>query len=118
MAKDFIDYELLERLSETDKVVDLPMKMIKLQEEVGELAQAFLAHNKSKNASKSAQSENTRLDILEEACDVLNVTIDIINAYAFTDEESKEMFDKKLRKWLSKTDLVIYNKYSDKGLEC
>lgn len=103
MAKNFIDYELLERLSEADKAVDLPMKMIKLQEEVGELAQAFLAHNKSKNASKSAQSGNTRLDILEECSDVLNVTIDILNAHAFTDEEVKEMFDRKLQKWLSKT---------------
>lgn len=105
MAKNFIDYELLERLSESDESIDVAMKLIKLQEEVGELAQAFLAHSKCNNSSKSAKSKNTKLNILEESCDVLNVTIDIINAYKFTDKESKKMFDKKLNKWKSKTNL-------------
>lgn len=102
MAKNFIDYEFLEKLSGYDKDVNLPYKLIKVQEEVGELAQAFLAHSKSKNTSKSALSENTRLNILEESCDVINVVIDIINAFNFSDEETKEMFSKKLKKWENK----------------
>ena len=41
--KNFIDYEKLQRLSEADKGVPLYKKIIKLQEEVGEVAQEFFS---------------------------------------------------------------------------
>lgn len=98
MAKNYIDFEKLEMLSEHDKVVPLANKIIKLGEESGEVAQAYLAFCGSKNVSKSASQD----DLLEECCDVINVVIDIINNLSVTDEEVKAMFDKKLNKWGSK----------------
>jgi hypothetical protein len=57
--KNFIDYEKLERLSKADNCVPLYKKIIKLQEECGELAQEFLAFDDENigmktNSSKSA----------------------------------------------------------------
>lgn len=104
MAKNFIDFERVERLSQgnTDIQVTLEQKVMKLFEEGGELSQAMLKHVGGKNVSASAGA--TKEHVLEEACDILNVTIDIINAMGFSTEECKAMFDKKLDKWESKVE--------------
>jgi len=99
MAKNYIDYELLERLSVGDSNIELSYKVIKLGEEAGEVGHAFLAYVGSKNASKSALNGDLRENILEESCDVMNIAMDIINVMGFTDEEVKAMFLKKLKKW-------------------
>ena len=76
-------------------------KVIKLAEETGELAQAFLKYNGSKNVSASAGG--APIDVIEEAGDCINVAMDIINAMVFRHpelkQEAKEMFSAKLDKW-------------------
>lgn len=100
MAKNFIDFEKIEKLTEQDKDISNEFRIIKLQEEVGELSAAFLKYKKISNSS--ASSNGSREHLLEELCDVLNVTLDLVNAFEFDDEESKIMFDKKLLKWEKK----------------
>jgi len=95
--QNWIDTERIEKLSEMDKKVPLHNKVIKLQEETGELAQAYLKYSKSSNVSASASGSKT--DVLEEACDVINVAIDIINNLGLTNEEKEKMFSSKLDKW-------------------
>lgn len=104
MADNFIDFKRVERLSagNTDIEVSLEQKIIKLFEEGGELSQATLKYIGAKNVSASAGQ--TKDHVLEECCDVLNVTLDIINALGFTTEEARTMFDKKLDKWESKVE--------------
>lgn len=104
MARDFIDYERVERLSagNTDIEVSLDQKVIKLFEEGGELAQATLKYLGAKNVSASAGQ--TKEHILEEAMDCMNVILDIVNSLGFTSEEAEAMFTKKLDKWESKVE--------------
>ena len=67
MAKDFIDFEKIEILSNFDDNVSNEYRIIKLQEEVGELSAAFLKYNKVSNSS--ASSIGSKEHILEELCD-------------------------------------------------
>jgi len=101
MAQHFIDYDKLEKISALDKDVDVRDKIMKLYEEGGELSQAVLGYIGSKTTSKSAG--DTKEDVLEEACDVINIAIDIINWLGVSDEEAAQMFNKKLDKWASKS---------------
>ena len=97
--KNFIDWKKLTLLSQgnTDINIPLELKVMKLSEEVGELSQAALkqigANNVSASASHSADA------VLEEACDVLNVTLDIIISMGFKRKEVENMFSTKLDKW-------------------
>ena len=78
--------------------------MMKLHEESGELAQEVLAFTGSPNASKSAKG--TKESVLEEACDVINVVMDIVNAVVQTEDDEDfvvDIFSKKLDKWEGKT---------------
>jgi len=102
MAKNFIDYEKVERLSEGDSGVGIEKKVMKLFEEGGELSQAMLKYVKSPNVSASADVVDVRALVMEECMDVTNVILDIVNAMGFNDDECKEMFDKKLNKWEAK----------------
>ena len=106
MAKNYINFKRIKRLSELDEDVPFANKMIKLSEETGETAQATLRYLGSKNVSASAG--DTKEDVLEELCDVLNVTVDMINSLGFSSRDVKAMFDLKLDKWEAKTD-----KYND-----
>lgn len=110
--KDFIDYEKLQRLSLADKDVPLYKKIIKLQEECGEVAQEFLAWDDKQNgirtnSSKSAQGTvKAVIAVIEEVCDVINVSIDILNALEMQNPELSryisKIFQEKLDKWESK----------------
>lgn len=108
-----LNLEMLEKLSVMDLSVPLYKKIIKLQEEVGELAQEFLAYDDKKlgvktNASKSATG--TLASIIEETCDVVNVAIDILNWLEMQPEVKETLsenyiedeFNRKLLKWYSK----------------
>lgn len=109
--KNFIDYEKLEKLSKADKEVPLYKKVIKLQEEAGEVAQEFLAWDDKQqgiqtNSSKSAAG--TIEAIIEETCDTINVAIDILNyieiKYPGKSKYIAKRFQEKLDKWESKID--------------
>ena len=104
--KNFIDYEKLERLSLADKSVPLYKKIIKLQEECGEVAQEFLAWDDKitgvkTNSSKSAQG--TIEAVIEEVCDATNICIDILNFIEMKYPELSvyiaKRFQEKLDKW-------------------
>jgi NTP pyrophosphatase (non-canonical NTP hydrolase) len=106
--KNYVDEERIEKLSKNDFNIPAYQGVIKLQEETGELAQAFLKYDKSRNVSKSADSENPVLDVLEESCDVINVAMDLINKLIHENPDKnleqyvKETFQNKLNKWESK----------------
>jgi len=91
--------------SELSKKHNTPLAniILKLSEEVGELAQAYLKYSGSVNASKSGW--DTKTDLIEEAQDVLLVIIDILNKVIESDQEMKvfqEFLEKKNKKWRSK----------------
>jgi NTP pyrophosphatase (non-canonical NTP hydrolase) len=108
-----LNLELLKQLSANDMHVPLYKKIIKLQEEAGEVAQEFLAYDDKKNGirtNSSKSAKGTLESIIEETCDAVNVAIDILN-WAEQQKEYKdnlgenfieEMFERKLRKWESK----------------
>ena len=99
----WIDVERIKTLSHNDKNIPLENKIIKLQEETGELAQAFLKYNGSRNVSKSASgSVLDATDVLEEVCDVINVAIDIANNLNVSETDKRRMFNSKLDKWEAK----------------
>lgn len=107
--KNFIDYEKLQKLSEADKNVPLYKKVMKLQEEAGEVAQEFLAWDDKQNGTKtnsSKSAQGTIEAVIEEVCDVINVSIDTLNAiemkYPDKSEYIAKRFQEKLDKWESK----------------
>ncbi len=107
--KNFIDYEKLERLSVADKDVPLYKKIIKLQEEVGEVAQEFLALDDKENGIRTNSSKSaagTIESLIEEVCDATNICIDILNyiemKYQGKSEYIAKRFQEKLDKWESK----------------
>ena len=122
--KDFIDYNKLQKLSLADKDVPLYKKIIKLQEESGEVAQEFLAWDDKQNGIKtnsSKSAEGTIEAVIEETCDVVNVAIDILNALEIKYPELSgyisKRFQEKLDKWESKiqanTQTIIEDKISE-----
>lgn len=107
--KNFIDYDKLQRLSEADKDVPLYKKVMKLQEETGEVAQEFLAWDDKQNGIRTNSSKSavgTIEAVIEETCDVINVSIDVLNAiemkYPDKSEYIVKRFQEKLDKWESK----------------
>ena len=112
-----LNLKLLQELSENDKSVPLYKKIIKLQEEAGEVAQEFLAYDDKQNGirtNSSKSAEGTLESILEETCDTINVAIDILNYIEmlpefkerFEEDFIEKLFTKKLEKWQSKQQWV------------
>jgi len=106
----YIDTQRIEKLSKVDENIPLYQKVIKLSEEAGELSQAFLKFDGSKNTSTSTKGKVE--DVLEEACDCINVAADIINALTkdkpVLELYTKQLFQKKLDKWEAKQNGVVY----------
>ena len=107
--KNFIDYEKLQKLSEADKNVPLYKKIIKLQEECGEVSQEFLAWDDKQNGIKtnsSKSAQGTIEAVIEEVCDATNICIDILNFIEIKYPELSvyiaKRFQEKLDKWESK----------------
>lgn len=101
--KNYINFKKLKQLSDNEKQTPLSYKIIKLQEEAGEIAAEFLKLSGAKNASKSAKG--TKESFIEECFDLLNVISDIINTSIETEEDkefAKYISKKKLDKWESK----------------
>ena len=107
--KDYIDEDRIERLG-TLTDVSLHHRLIKLGEEFGELSQAYLGYDNCGNASKTisiiTDKEQLVLKLLEECCDVINCSCDLLNSVASKEDIShatvKAMFDSKLDKWGTK----------------
>lgn len=95
----------VKELTIKDSKNSLERKLMKIGEECGELNQAALAYVGASNASRGStgfSDRELRLNLLEEACDVLNSTMNVIFNEKFTDAEIRNMFDRKLSKWESK----------------
>lgn len=115
--ENFIDYKKLQKLSEADKNVPLYKKIIKLQEECGEVAQEFLAWDDKQNGIKTNSSKSAQgtIDaVIEEVCDATNICIDILNfiemKYPDKSEYIAKRFQEKLDKWESK---IESNKFTE-----
>jgi len=100
-----IKWKLFNTCVRGDSFTPIMNKILKLMEETGELSSIWLAYIDSNNKSKSAtkQLENGKDVIMEEALDVLLVTLDLIanlkNKLDLTDEQIAEIFNKKVEKW-------------------
>jgi len=83
--------------------VPIYQKIIKLGEESGEVAQAFLELDGAKNVSASASTEDKVMEVIEECGDTINVALDIIFALKkqnkISSSDISELFDSKLDKW-------------------
>lgn len=75
----------------------LDKKAIKLLEESGEFAAAYLMHVGSKGTKKSAEA--VRDNLLEEGIDIMLVISSILMRFDFSIDEIAEMFEKKMDKW-------------------
>jgi len=96
-------------LQQSFNQVDLVNKILKTQEELGELSQCILKLINSKNVSASkvnSDNKQTQREALEEALDTLLCILDIINHLQqqsnLSDEEVQQILDKKITKWAKK----------------
>ncbi len=74
-------------------------RMVKLQEECGELAAAILKKEGWKGLGKDTPDTNHD-NILEEGCDIMIIVMSIIAKYKFTEKQMEEKLQKKLDKWM------------------
>ena len=106
--KGYLDFEKIEELSAIDGESNrdnLANQIIKLQEETGGVASAYLAYVGAENASASSLSKaKLDLELLEEVIDTMIVCADIVNSMTDDNMQSsvKDLADRKLLKWSSK----------------
>lgn len=100
-----INMALIRRLSNTD-LRQLYRKVMKMQEESGEAAAAFLAFDGSPNVSASAITDDPRDALFEESVDTVLCALDVIVSLGYSDEEIQAMFDSKLAKWRGKVEKI------------
>jgi NTP pyrophosphatase (non-canonical NTP hydrolase) len=74
-------------------------RMVKLQEECGELAVAVLKKEGWKGMGKD-NPESNHENILEEGCDVMIIVMSVLAKYKFTEEQIEEKLQQKLDKWM------------------
>ena len=84
-------------VKEHKKNNNVDKKLIKLQEEAGEFAAAYLMHIGSKGTNKT--KEEVKDNLLEEGCDVCLVALSIVMRHGFTVEEISEKLHLKMDKW-------------------
>jgi len=87
--------ELIEKLSKQE-IKTLLQRAVKLQEEVGELAQEILIHEK---ASGSQYKDSGADGILGECVDITLVALSIFFAAGGTKAELSETLERKSQKW-------------------
>ena len=103
--KPIFDIATVKRLTKKDSKNPIERKVIKINEELGEFNQAILGYIQASNASGSVsrlEGDEKRALVLEEGCDVLNSTLNVLFSEGFSDDEIRNMFNKKLTKWESK----------------
>ena len=91
-----IDISKVADISRTDGV-SAAHALIKCQEEVGELATAFLCQEGAKNVSASADS-----NVLEEGTDVVMCALDVMFKSGKTAFQINQMLGQKMTKWKAK----------------
>ena len=74
-------------------------RMVKLQEECGELAVAVLKKEGWPGMGKDNEDTNHE-NILEEGCDVMIIVMSVLAKYKFTEEQIDEKLQQKLDKWM------------------
>ena len=72
-------------------------RMVKLQEECGELAVAILQDHGLKGFRKSSAAVHD--NILEEGADVIIMVLSVLGAYSFTRKDVFQRITSKLKKW-------------------
>lgn len=97
MNSSIMSLERIERLAKQEKKT-LIQRMVKLQEECGELAQEVLVHEK---ASGSQYKQAGADGILGECADVMLVVLSIYFGSGGTVDELSSRLDKKSQKWES-----------------
>jgi NTP pyrophosphatase (non-canonical NTP hydrolase) len=104
MTEDLTMEELYERIAtlDTQDKKEMSFKLVKLMEEVGEIAEAFLEYDGYKRSGKS--KTECKENILEECSDALLMIYSILNVNGNSLEEIKEMINKKCNKWESNLD--------------
>jgi len=87
---------ILSTLSKKEKK-NIMERMVKLQEECGELAVAILQNHGLKGGKKSQAA--IRDNVLEEGVDVIIITLSVLGGYGFSELDFEERMGDKLRKW-------------------
>jgi NTP pyrophosphatase (non-canonical NTP hydrolase) len=96
--------DILTRLSKKERKTVMA-RMVKLQEESGELAVAILQNHGLKGGKKSQAAIHD--NILEEGVDVIIIALSILGAYKFTEKDVMDRMKDKLKKW----EKIIHKKY-------
>jgi len=113
MKKDYLHLKRVHELSKGDMKLDIPLyqKIMKLQEESGEVAQAFLEYDEGKNVSASVSSDEAELQLLAELYDTMNCAMDAINHITHKRKDLQDQMvalcDKKLDKWENKQKVYL-----------
>ena len=87
---------ILDHLSKKEKKTIME-RMVKLQEECGELAVAVLQEHGLKGGKKSQAAIID--NVLEEGVDVIIIALSVLGAYKFTKDDIKARMIDKLKKW-------------------
>ena len=80
--KNYINIERITKLSKVDAKVPLYQKIIKLSEEAGEISDAL----------DIMANEIDIINVVEEACDTINVAVDIINVLNSSNEFGENLY--------------------------
>jgi len=80
----------------------LPMKIIKLQEEMGELAESFLLEDGYKFNKENLSQKEIRINTEEEVCDIFIMAICIANELKMDKQKFVDIVHRKLDKWAEK----------------
>jgi len=91
-----INTQAIRHLSDLD-TTPFMNRVVKSQEELGEMAAAALVAAASPNASASADD-----NLLEEATDVVICALDVLFAAGYQESQIVQMIDTKCRKWARK----------------
>lgn len=102
-----MNQKILDKIKEAnknDKRVSMTVsdKLVKLQEEIGEIAAAHLKQMRFKPFNTGETIEDVRANKKEEYADALLVLLDLILVDGFTFEEIEEEMHKGVEKWYSK----------------
>lgn len=102
MNDEILEKIKLARENDPRKTMTVSDKLVKLQEEVGEIAAAHLRELNFKPRSAGWSIKSIRENKKEEYADSLIVIFDMILADGFTFEEIKEEMHKGVDKWYKK----------------
>lgn len=116
MNKDILNK--IKEANKNDKRVSMTVsdKIVKLQEEVGEIAAAHLKQIAFKPLKEGETYKDVRANKKEEYADALLVLFDLILVDGFTFEEIEEEMDKGVKKWYSKVQDIKPNKVATTGM--